>query len=314
MVAHVKSRGSEMDIALQIAESDVEVILGGGWDYFLPLRTRNIDEPFRGGRGPDTASLGGGKAFLASGRDLLAGERETLIAENPRLGADGKPYGRRKDKRNLVDEMEKRGYRFVRTASELYLATVSAPEKVLGLFHSGAMPKASEGRTPSLSAMSLAALRVLARSPRGFFLMIEGSQVDWGGHANDFDYAVQEAADFDDALAAVQRFLKDEGIMDETLVVVTADHETGGLSLPAHPLLSRAFEPKWTTKSHTGIPVPVFACGPDAASFGGIQTHELLGRKLVERVAGRKIVFSYPETRRTPQPRAGDGPRTAGKF
>jgi alkaline phosphatase len=130
--------------------------------------------------------------------------------------------------------------------------------------------------------------------------MIEGSQIDWGGHANDYDYVVNEAADFDDAAATVQRFLKDAGIDRDTLVVVTADHETGGLALGADGNARLGVSPQWTTKGHTGIPVPVFASGPAARAFGGIQTHEEIGRKLIGQVCEGKATFAYPEDKHTP--------------
>jgi alkaline phosphatase len=285
MATHVKSRGSEEDIALQLSQCDIEVILGGGWEKFLPVRSTKID----GG------TLVESPVFI-SGRDLL--ERSLLTAD--KVGSDGKPYGVRKDKRNLIDEMEGRGYRFIRSAAELVLVSSGAPEKVIGLFNPGAMPKASEGRTPSLPAMSLAALKLLSQSPKGFFLMIEGSQIDWGGHANDYEYAVNEAADFDDAVATVQRFLKDSGLDRETLVVVTADHETGGLALGPDGNLRLGTAPFWTTKGHTGIPVPVFACGPGARGFGGIQTHDGIGRKLISHVCEGKATFAYPSGKHTP--------------
>src|SRR5688572_8604215 len=314
MIAHVKSRGEEHKIAEQIAAADVECILGGGWDMFLPTRTLKIhggewwegEEEGEDGSGsgygndPTTAFLPGkGHTFLMSGSDLM--RRRTIpIIEKQLVGADGKTYGTRKDKKNLIEGMEKRGYRFMRSASELMVASSGPPQKLLGLFNSGAMPKASEGRSPSLSAMSLAALKLLSQSPRGFFLMIEGSQIDWGGHANDFDYAVTEAADFDDTVGVVRRFLEDAGIADETLIVVTADHETGGLTLNASSR-SGALEPKWTTGYYTGIPVPLFTTGPGSRGVAGIQSHVNIGRYLIETVVGQKIVFSYPRNDRSPK-------------
>lgn len=297
MATHVKSRGSEEDIALQLSQCDIEVILGGGWDKFLPVRSTKIGEETPVEPPVFAARPWGSSQLLVSGRGFL--ERSLLTADRL-IGADGKPYGGRRDKRNLIGEMEKRGYRFIRSAAELALVSSGAPEKLIGLFNSGAMPKASEGRTPSLPAMSLAALKILSQSPKGFFVMIEGSQIDWGGHANDYEYAVNEAADFDDAVAAVQRFLKDSGLDRDTLVVVTADHETGGLALGPDGQLRLGTAPQWTTKGHTGIPVPVFACGPGARAFGGIQTHDGIGRKLIANVCEGKATFAYPSGKRTP--------------
>ena len=110
--------------------------------------------------------------------------------------------------------------------------------------------------------------------------MIEGSQIDWGGHQNDPDYVMHETADFDDTLDAVLRFLGEAGIADETLVLVTSDHETGGLALTTNPQRRLGVEPRWTTEGHTGVPVPVFARGPGARGFSGIQDHASIGREL----------------------------------
>jgi alkaline phosphatase len=298
MAAHVKSRGSEDDIALQLSQCDIEVILGGGWDKFLPIRATKIGEEIPVDPPIFAERPGGAAPLLVSGREIL--ERASVLIADRHVGADGRAYGERKDKRDLIAEMEKRGYRFIRTAAELGLASSGAPAKIIGLFSSGAMPKVSDGRSPSLSAMSLGALRILSQSPKGFFLMIEGSQIDWGGHANDYEYAVNEAADFDDAVAAVQRFLRETGLERDTLVVVTADHETGGLALGGDGKLKLGTAPQWTTKGHTGIPVPVFACGPGARAFGGIQTHDGMGRKLIAHVCEGKAKFAYPAGKHTP--------------
>lgn len=297
MATHVKSRGSEDDIALQLAESGVDVILGGGWDKFLPTRSQKVNaDPVPGDPVADAEPVSeqewGPRTLLASLPRSAAG-RTLLTAENPLLW-NGVPYGTRTDRRNLIEEMKTRGYRFVRTPQELQGIVAGPPGKLLGLFHSGPMPKASEGRTPGLSALARAALRVLSQSPSGFFLMIEGSQIDWGGHANDFDYAQREAADFDDAIGAVVQFLREEGLERETLLVVTADHETGGLSLNVNAQLPLGLEPKWSTTYHTAAPVPVFSAGPGAERFKGIQSHEKIGRGLIEAIVGEKVQFAYP--------------------
>jgi len=287
MVSHVKSRADEDEIAIQIARSNVEVLFAGGWDKFLPRRTQHVSLPVQ----PGWAML----ACAQPGMSLTAAAADPLL-----LGRDGKPFGTRVDGRDLIAEMLKGGYRFIRTAEELSLVSDGPPTKVLGLFHSGQMPKANEGRTPSLSAMTLSALRILSQSPKGFFLMVEGSQIDWGGHANDFGYTVAETADFDTAVGDVLNFLEEEKIGGETLVVVTADHETGGLTLNANAVLPLGLEPKWSTTGHTGSPVPVFSEGPGADLFSGIQSHEAIGRNLVRLVSSKEVQFAYPRDKSLP--------------
>jgi alkaline phosphatase len=287
------------------ARAGGEVILGGGWDKFLPRREEEVRAPAPAGPralAGAAASLesslgaagslgasGGGAGLGALGRSALALPFVALAEDYARLS------GTRKDRRDLLKEMRERGYRVIHTNAELASARDGPPRKLMGLFSVGPMPRRSQGRTPSLSAMAHAALALLAQSPRGFFLMVEGSQVDWGGHDNDADYAMHEAADFDDAVGEVCQFLADRGLAGETLVLVTADHETGGLSINDHPTLPLGFQAKWTTKSHSAIPVPVFSFGPRGRDFAGFQTHAGIGRKLIEALIDAKMEWKYPE-------------------
>ena len=292
MFAHVLSRASEDEIAVQMAQSNIEVIFGGGWDKFLPARRLHVGAP----------SSPGDQVLVSTSSMRRPGDGMMLAASpDPlHLGSDGKPFGTRRDGRDLLAEMQKQGYRVIRTPAELSMVSEGPPTKVLGLFHSGPMPKATEGRSPALSAMTLTALRILSQNPRGFFMMIEGSQIDWGGHANDFAYTVAETADFDTAVETVLDFVEHEGIAEETLVVVTADHETGGLSLTPSATLPMGIEPKWSTSGHTGCPVPIFSSGPDHDLFSGILSHEAVGRNLIQAVSSKPVQFHYAPDKSLP--------------
>jgi len=129
-------------------------------------------------------------------------------------------------------------------------------------------PKAHEGRAGYLERASVAAMRELKKQPNGYFLMIEGSQVDWACHENDSAYLMAEIIDLDNTIKAVLAEAKASG--DETLIVVTADHETGGLTLPGWDKKNGCAKLSWSTHQHTGIPVPVFAYGPGSQSFTGV--------------------------------------------
>ncbi len=103
--------------------------------------------------------------------------------------------------------------------------------------------------------------------------MIEGSQIDWQSHGNNLAGTVAEMLDFDEAVARVLRFARADG---ETLVIVTADHETGGLGLNSAGGGNGTLTAGWTTGGHTGALVPVFAFGPNAEAFAGLhQNHHL---------------------------------------
>ncbi len=139
-------------------------------------------------------------------------------------------------------------------------------------------PSAAElGRSYLASAVSLGA-RFLARcaGDRGFMLMVEGSQIDWGGHANDLHFILREIQDLDRAIGAALAFAQADG---HTLVIVTADHETGGMSIPP-PSRKRRIAEAFSTNSHTATMVPVFAYGPGAEQFGGIYDNTALQHKI----------------------------------
>jgi alkaline phosphatase len=107
----------------------------------------------------------------------------------------------------------------------------------------------------------------LKKNEKGFFLMIEGSQIDWGGHDNNVPYIVTEMLDFDRVVGKVLEFASKN---KETLVVITADHETGGFSINGGDLSTGLVEGKFTTGGHTGVMVPVYSYGPKAELFSGI--------------------------------------------
>ena len=108
---------------------------------------------------------------------------------------------------------------------------------------------------------------VTHQNKNGFFMMIEGSQLDDYGHFNDIDLLMQETHDFDRTVGAIYEWAAKDG---ETLVVVTADHETGGLTLVDGDLAEGKIVCKFSTGGHSGVMVPVYAFGPGAEEFTGI--------------------------------------------
>jgi alkaline phosphatase len=107
--------------------------------------------------------------------------------------------------------------------------------------------------------------------------MIEGSQIDWGGHANDGAYVLTETMDLDRVVGAVLDFAQRDG---QTLVLMTADHETGGMAINSGQRNGQDLKWGFTTKKHTGALVPVMAYGPGAYSFTGIMDNTELYRRL----------------------------------
>lgn len=155
----------------------------------------------------------------------------------------------------------------------------SYPAKFIGFYDRNKHPPALQnGRDPNwLENASLLSIKQL-NNKQGFFLMIEGSQIDWGGHDNDSNYVVTEALEFDSTINSVMQWAKNDG---NTLVIVTADHETGGLSL-VHRDTAQSNVPymKFSTGEHTGIAVPVFAFGPGAEYFTGVYQNTEIFKKM----------------------------------
>lgn len=187
----------------------------------------------------------------------------------------------RSDDKNLLEILSS-NMTVITTAEEF--EALETPERVAGLFASNALPKMAEGRI-SLHDMTDKAIRILDQEKNGFFLMVEGSQIDWGGHANDADYILQEMIDFDNAVGAALDFAEKEG---NTLVIITSDHETGGFSVLNGSVEEQTItKTAFTTKGHSGSMVPLFAYGPGAEAFGGIQDNTELGSRININVAKR---------------------------
>jgi alkaline phosphatase len=150
----------------------------------------------------------------------------------------------------------------------------------VGLFAPDGMP-AFDTRGPTLAEMTAAALTVLDRDPDGFFLMVEGSQPDWREHENAPLAAVAaEVLDLDRAVAVALEYCTRR---PETLVIVTADHETGGLAVVEDS--TGGFAARYAGPDHTAALVPLFARGPGAARFGGLKSIDAIGRLLREHVS-----------------------------
>jgi len=239
--SHVSSRGSEADIAPQYIEKKIDVLLGGGREFFI---------------------------------------------------AKPVPGSRRTDDRDLLTEARKAGYVLVETREGLAESTSS---KLLGLFEMDAMTTNSP--EPSLAQMTTKAIQVLSKDPQGFFLMVEGGQIDWQCHANNARGAIKQTLDFDDAIGEALKFASTR---NDTLVIVTADHETGGLTILSPTSGDgTAFIPscaKWSTIGHSGCNVPILANGPGADRFSGV----LDNTDIPKRVAELWKIRPFPTRRPTP--------------
>lgn len=176
------------------------------------------------------------------------------------------PAGTRGDGRNLIDEARAAGYQVIHRRDDL-----GKPDAlpVLGVFADDGMTTLAP--EPMLHEMTATAIKLLSGKPArggasayGFFMMVEGSQIDWASHGNDEDSTIRQTLLFDMAVRQALDFaLRDK----QTLVIVTADHETGGLLLKTG---GGKVSAGWTSKDHTAADVPVYAFGPGSGRFGGV--------------------------------------------
>jgi len=198
--------------------------------------------------------------YIAGAADLfVGGGRKYFEAETDAGGGADKP-------RDIVSGLSEAGYDIT---YDLESFVSSGSERIAGLMSAGDMPRLHEGRDPQYLARATAkAIDLLSRNRRGFILMVEGSEIDDAGHSNDTKMVINEVLDMDRAVAVAREFADRNG---KTLIVVTADHETGGMSIADGNPGKREVTGAFSIKGHSGVMVPVFAYGPGSIQFTGIQ-------------------------------------------
>jgi alkaline phosphatase len=225
------------------------------------------------------------RQMMAVGINVLLGGGENDFLPEGNEGCHPDP-GKRKDGRNLIEEAVDIGYRFVCTAEELSLVDPTTTTHLLGLFSDEEMLREFN---PSLSEMTEMAISILRQDPDGFFLMVEGGQIDWASHGWNAVDAMGDTLGLDEAVGVALEFVRTD---PSTLIIVTADHETGGMKLKIRPEGSTGgrdeyempdgsvFKVSWSTSSHTDADVPTTGMGPGAelleASFENTHIYEVM--------------------------------------
>lgn len=193
---------------------------------------------------------------------------------------------RMKDDRDVLKDLEQEGYFIGNYFDSDIEDIIPDPKRPFGFLTAYDDPlPASNGRTylPQTTAQALHFLS--KRSEEGFLIMIEGAQIDWGGHANSGEYIVSEMIDFDKAIGEALDFAEST---PGTLVIVTSDHEAGGFAINPESSWKR-MRYGFTTIGHTGTLIPVFAFGPGADMFAGIYENTAIYHKIVELMGWRSI-------------------------
>lgn len=218
--AHQPLRVFYENIAADMVERDIDLLIGGGLEYFT---NRSIDE------------------------------------------------------RNLVEELKTKGYKVGSFNRQSLRKFTPVAEQNFAYFTAQTQPaEVLEGRDYLPSASLMAAEFLSQKNQQGFFLVVEGSQIDWAGHANDQQALIKELMDFDQTINNLLNFARKRG---DTLVLVTADHETGGLAINPGSKAGR-LKLAFNLNDHTATMIPVFAYGPQAELFSGIYDNTEIYHKM----------------------------------
>jgi alkaline phosphatase len=206
--------------------------------------------------------------YVDSGIDMLLGSGYTHFLPEEAGGS-------RTDGRNLIAEMEEQGYVFIQ--DEDRIEEIANHDRVVAFLTPTNLSRYPE-RGDQMNRLAKAALKSLSNNDNGFFMMIEGGQIDWAGHDNDANWMIQEMIAFDNVIGDVLDFAEQDG---NTLVVVTADHETGGLTLRRGETNQDLYH-SFSSDYHTAVMVPVLSYGPGAERFSGIQDNTDVARHMFE--------------------------------
>ncbi|MDO8898487.1 MAG: alkaline phosphatase [Bacteroidales bacterium] len=191
------------------------------------------------------------------------------------LGGGRDKFIKRTDGRDLMKEMEQKGYQVTRTWEETSKINSG---KVFAVLEDGQLLMA-EKRGEIWQHASMKAIEMLSKNDKGFFAMLEGSRIDDCGHWHDIPKLMGEIFDFDQTIGKVLQWAEKDG---ETLVIVLADHETGGLTLLDGSIENGTVKGHFSTGGHSDIMVPVFAYGPQAEKFVGVYENTDIFKKISE--------------------------------
>jgi len=191
------------------------------------------------------------------------------------IGGGIKNFEARKDGKNLSKELKDKGYQVLYNIDDIQKVKSGKLAGFTAQEHDAPMPERGEVLVPATQT----AINLLSQGKKGFFLMVEGSEIDFLAHENKTPGVVLETLDFDRAIGAALKFA---AANRETLIIVTADHETGGMTLNGGDYKKGTVTGKFTSGGHTGIAVPVYAFGPGAGQFTGFMENTDIAKKMMK--------------------------------
>lgn len=190
------------------------------------------------------------------------------------IGGGKKNFEDRSDKQNLTNKLKEKGFAIAYTMEDAKQVTSGKLAALVADEHPAGYPKRGDMLPDGVQT----AINILKKHDKGFCLMVEGSQIDWAGHGNNTNDNTLEMIDFDKAIKVAFDYADQD---PNTLVIITADHETGGMSITGGDLSTGEVKAEWGTKGHSAVMVPVFAYGACAEEFAGIyQNTDILPKVL----------------------------------
>ncbi len=249
--AHVTSRTNENEIATFLTNEIIDFIAGGGLSYFLSKGSK-----------------------VSSVTNISTNEVES---EYSKMYPSATPN----QEIDLLGIMASKGYAIITNYNEFKNLDTKTFKKVLALLEPNHLPSAINGRQISEGEMLEKALEVLSKNKKGFFIMVEGSQIDWESHGNNAKGIIAEMRSFDSAINVALEFAKTN---KETLVIVTSDHETGGVGIIGG-VVNKSTTLRFVSKDHTAELVPIFSYGPGSELFEGIMDNTYIGQTLKKLVS-----------------------------
>lgn len=201
--------------------------------------------------------------------DFFANPSDILI------GGGKNEFTARKDGKNLSQLLIEKGYSF----SDKFASLDTIKSSKIVILDDNAVVSMKDGRGDFLAKSLAKATNTFSKVKNPFFIMAEGAQIDYGGHKNNLEFVVREMLDFDKLIGQAMEFVDKN---PETLLIVTADHETGGLSLIDGSITKGYLQGSFSTNDHTSIPVPVFAYGPGAQNFMGVYQNTAIYTKIMD--------------------------------
>lgn len=200
--------------------------------------------------------------IIHSGVNVLLGGGSELFGAHP--------FTKQPRSGSLISQAMEKGYIYLKDKEELLSFEPHFDSNILGLFSTGNLSYDRERfpNEPSLAEMTEMAIEILTLNPEGFFLLVEGSKIDKAAHYNLTEDVLGDTIAFDQAIGVALEFARNR---DDTLVIVTADHETGGFGITGGSADGSKVNYAWLHTDHTGTMVPVYADGPGSELFGGTQ-------------------------------------------